>query len=237
MRFWDEPFETMPFERMRELQLTRLRETVRWVSDRVPFYRKALEARGVKAGDIERLDDIRRLPFTVKTDLRDNYPFGLCAVPRQDLVRVHASSGTTGKPITGPYTAEDLSQWTDCMARTLYAHGVRPDDVAQNAYGMGLFTGGLGFFQGALEDRLLPGAHGARHDRAPDHAHAGLRDYGPLLHPQLRAHHRREGRADGGRSAGSCRSGSAPLAPSPGRSRCDGRSRSAWASRPTRPTA
>ncbi|MCK5203644.1 MAG: phenylacetate--CoA ligase, partial [Desulfobacterales bacterium] len=90
------------------------------------------------------------LPFTVKNDLRDNYPFGLCAVPLEDVVRVHASSGTTGKPITGPYTAEDLEQWIECMARNLYAAGVRKEDVAQNAYGHGLFTGGLGFHQGAM---------------------------------------------------------------------------------------
>ena len=90
-----------------------------------------------------------KLPFTVKNDLRDNYPFGLCAVPVQDLVRVHASSGTTGKPITGPYTADDLEQWTDCMARNMIAAGVRSNDIVQNAYGYGLFTGGLGFHQGA----------------------------------------------------------------------------------------
>jgi len=88
------------------------------------------------------------LPFTVKNDLRDNYPFGLCAVPLTEVVRVHASSGTTGKPITGPYTADDLNDWTECMARNLWAAGVRPDDIAQNAYGHGLFTGGLGFHQG-----------------------------------------------------------------------------------------
>ncbi|MCK7504762.1 MAG: hypothetical protein MZV70_12210 [Desulfobacterales bacterium] len=84
----------------------------------------------------------------MKNDLRDNYPFGLCAVPLTEVVRVHASSGTTGKPITGPYTAGDLNDWTDCMARNLWAAGVRPDDIAQNAYGHGLFTGGLGFHQG-----------------------------------------------------------------------------------------
>jgi len=149
MKYWNEKLETMPPERIGEFQSQKLRETVEWVFDRVPFYRKKLEEKGVRPGDIRRIEDVRLLPFTVKTDLRDNYPFGLCAVPMADVVRVHASSGTTGKPTTGPYTAEDLDQWGECMARTLWAHTVRPEDVCQNAYGMGLFTGGLGFFQGA----------------------------------------------------------------------------------------
>jgi len=92
---------------------------------------------------------LARLPFTVKDDLRDNYPFGLCAVPMKDVIRIHASSGTTGKPITGPYTAEDMDQWAECMARNLWAAGVRSGDIVQNAYGHGLFTGGMGFHQGA----------------------------------------------------------------------------------------
>ncbi|MBI5015786.1 MAG: phenylacetate--CoA ligase [Deltaproteobacteria bacterium] len=151
MKHWETQYETMSLESMREFQSARLRDTVQWVYDRLPFYRRKLDELGVKPADIRSIDDIRRLPFTVKNDLRDNYPFGLCAVPMKDLVRIHASSGTTGKPITGPYTAEDLDQWATCMARSLWAQGVRPDDVAQNAYGMGLFTGGLGFFHGALK--------------------------------------------------------------------------------------
>jgi len=149
MRYWNEAFETMDLEAMRTFQGQKLAETVAWVYARVPFYKKALDAKGVAPGDIRSLDDITKLPFTVKNDLRDNYPFGLCAVPMKELARVHASSGTTGKPITGPYTPEDRDQWADCMARTLWAQGLRPDDIAQNAYGMGLFTGGLGFYMGA----------------------------------------------------------------------------------------
>ncbi|MHB8763079.1 MAG: phenylacetate--CoA ligase family protein, partial [Deferrisomatales bacterium] len=122
----------------------------RWVWERVPFYQRKLGELGVSPDDIQGLGDLPRLPFTVKTDLRDEYPFGLCAVPLGEVVRVHASSGTTGKPITGPYTAADLEQWTDCMARTLWAQELRPGDVVQNAYGMGLFTGGLGYHQGAV---------------------------------------------------------------------------------------
>ena len=104
---------------------------------------------GVRASDLQSTEDIRKLPFTVKNDLRDNYPFKLCAVPMEEVVRIHCSSGTTGKPITGPYTAEDLEQWTECVARVLWAATVRKEDIVQVAYGYGLFTGGLGLHQGA----------------------------------------------------------------------------------------
>ena len=147
-KYWDEKFETMPIAELQKFQVRKLKETVEWVYARVPFYRKKLDEMGLAPKSLKSLEDIAKLPFTVKNDLRDNYPFGLCAVPLSEVVRVHASSGTTGKPITGPYTAEDLDQWTECMARNLWAAGVRPDDIAQNAYGHGLFTGGLGFHQG-----------------------------------------------------------------------------------------
>jgi phenylacetate-CoA ligase len=145
---WNEKFECMPEAKLQKFQLEKLKETVSWVADKVPFYKKKFKEMGFKPGDIKSLEDVSKLPFTVKNDLRDNYPFGLCAVPLKDVVRVHASSGTTGKPITGPYTAADLEQWIECMARNLWAAGVRPGDIAQNAYGHGLFTGGLGFHQG-----------------------------------------------------------------------------------------
>lgn len=144
---WNDKFECMPVKDLQKFQLKNLKETVAWVSKKVPFYKKKLKELGIKAEDIKRIEDVSKLPFTVKNDLRDNYPFGLCAVPMKEVCRVHASSGTTGKPITGPYTAEDLDQWTECMARNLWAAGVRPDDIVQNAYGHGLFTGGLGFHQ------------------------------------------------------------------------------------------
>ena len=155
---WNDKFECMPVEKLKEFQLKKLKKTVAWVSERVPFYRNKFKEMGIEAGDLKSLQDVAKLPFTVKNDLRDNYPFGLCAVPLADVVRVHASSGTTGKPITGPYTAEDLEQWTECMARNLYAAGIRKEDVVQNAYGHGLFTGGLGFHQGAmaLDCTLVP---------------------------------------------------------------------------------
>ena len=149
MKYWDEKFETMPEEEMRKFQLEHLKKTLKWVYERVPFYKKKFDEKGVKPEDLKNLEDLSKFPFTVKTDLRDNYPFGLCAVPLAEVVRIHASSGTTGKPITGPYTANDLEQWTECMARSLFSHGVRSNDICQNSYGMGLFTGGLGFHQGA----------------------------------------------------------------------------------------
>ena len=149
--YWDEKFETMGLEEMRAFQLGKLQETLNWVYSKIPFYTKLFDEKGVKPEDCKSLDDLRHFPFTVKNDLRDNYPFGLCAVPLAEVVRVHASSGTTGKPITGPYTAQDLEDWSNCMARNFWAQGVRPNDIFQNAYGYGLFTGGLGFHQGALK--------------------------------------------------------------------------------------
>ncbi|UCH23463.1 MAG: phenylacetate--CoA ligase [Deltaproteobacteria bacterium] len=148
---WNDKFECMPVEELQKFQLQKLKETVAWISEKVPFYQKKLKELSLTADDIQSLEDISKLPFTVKNDLRDNYPFGLCAVPLKEVVRVHASSGTTGKPITGPYTAEDMEQWTECMARNLWAAGVRKEDIVQNAYGYGLFTGGLGFHQAATK--------------------------------------------------------------------------------------
>jgi len=149
-KYWHEKFETMNESAMKAFQLEKLKETVSWVYDKIPFYKKTFDEERVKPSDLVTLEDLAKFPFTIKTDLRDNYPFGLCAVPMSEVVRIHASSGTTGKPITGPYTAADLEQWTECMARGLWAQEVRPDSILQNAYGMGLFTGGLGFLQGAM---------------------------------------------------------------------------------------
>jgi phenylacetate-CoA ligase len=149
-KYWDEKFETMNESAMKTLQTEKLKETLQWVYDKVPFYKKVFDEKGVKPSDFQSMKDMAKFPFTVKTDLRDNYPFGLCALPLSEVVRIHASSGTTGKPITGPYSQADLEQWTECMARGLWAQEVRTDSILQNAYGMGLFTGGLGFLQGAM---------------------------------------------------------------------------------------
>jgi len=161
-KFWNETAETMPEETMKALQLAKLKETVKWVYERVPFYRAKFDEYGVGPEDIQSLEDLPRLPFTIKSDLRENYPFGLFAVPPQECVRIHASSGTTGKPITGGYTRDDMAQWGECMARTFWSAGVRPSDICQNAYNMGLFTGGLGFLIGTetLGATLVPSGAG-----------------------------------------------------------------------------
>src|SRR5574341_779714 len=146
---WDPTHEAMPRERLRALQLERLRAVAAHAYERIPFYRQAFQRKGISPQDIRGLEDLRHLPFTVKTDLRDHYPFGLFAEPLAEVVRIHASSGTTGKPIVVGYTRRDLETWTEVMARTLMMGGVGPSDVVQNAYGYGLFTGGLGFHYGA----------------------------------------------------------------------------------------
>ncbi len=139
----------MPVLEMRALQLGRLRSIVRRAYQRVELYRQRIDERNVSPEDIRTLDDLARFPFTVKADLRDTYPFGLFASPLEEVVRLHASSGTTGKPIVVAYTQQDLSVWTDAMMRTLAACGLGRGDILQNAYGYGLFTGGLGAHYGA----------------------------------------------------------------------------------------
>ncbi len=146
---WNEEYETMPRAELRALQLERLQETVERVYARVPYYRQKMDEAGVAPSDIRGLDDLCRLPFTTKEDLRQNYPFGLFTVPLDRVVRVHASSGTTGKPTVVGYTRRDIRTWAELMSRTLAAAGVRRGDVVQNAYGYGLFTGGLGAHYGA----------------------------------------------------------------------------------------
>ncbi len=141
--------ETMPRELLAQLQLERLQATLRSAYDTVPLHRQRLDARGIAPQDIRSLDDLTQLPFTVKTDLRDNYPFGMFTRPVEQLARLHASSGTTGKPTVVGYTAADLDTWADLMARSLHAAGARRGDVLHNAYGYGLFTGGLGAHYGA----------------------------------------------------------------------------------------
>jgi len=146
---YNEEFETMPREALEAIQVRRLQTTAARVYNAVPFYRKRFDDVGVKPDHIRSLDDLRRLPFTYKDDLRDNYPFGMFAVPMDNVVRIHASSGTTGKPTVVGYTARDVQTWAELMARTLMAAGATKNDIVHNAYGYGLFTGGLGFHYGA----------------------------------------------------------------------------------------
>jgi len=146
---WDPKFECMSIPELRDLQLERLKEVCERTNHRIPFYYQAFRKAGVKPKDINSLEDLSRLPFTTKDDLRDNYPFGLFAVPPSDIVEIHTSSGTTGKPIVGGYTHRDIELWSEVMARCLTCSGTTKDDVVQNAYGYGLFTGGLGVHYGA----------------------------------------------------------------------------------------
>ena len=155
-------YETMPRGKLEELQLKRLRATVAYVYQKVPFYRNALNERGINPDSIKSLADLALLPFTSKLDFRDNYPFGLTCVPKDDIVRIHSSSGTTGKPVIAPYTQRDVDVWTDLMARCLVCAGITHKDTLQNAYGYGLFTGGLGVHYGAekLGASVIPSSTG-----------------------------------------------------------------------------
>jgi phenylacetate-CoA ligase len=146
--FWQEDIETMPRADLEALQLKRLQELVAYVYANVPFYKKKLDGAGVKPDDIKTLSDIERIPVTTKEDLRDNYPFGLFARPMRDVVRIHASSGTTGKPTVVGYTKNDLDMWSDVVARLVCAAGATADDIVQIAFGYGLFTGALGLHYG-----------------------------------------------------------------------------------------
>jgi len=146
---YNEEFETLPREALEALQLKRLQQVVQRVYHTVGFYRKAFDEAGVKPDDVKSLADLRRLPFTTKQDLRDNYPFGLFAVPMSSVVRLHASSGTTGRATVVGYTKRDIEQWSELMARCFVAAGLTKNDIIHNAYGYGLFTGGLGAHYGA----------------------------------------------------------------------------------------
>ena len=145
---WNPNKETMPREQMRELQGKRLHKVVDYVYHNVPFYRHKMQEMDLSPNDITSIDDIVKLPFTTKQDLRDNYPTGLQAAPMSEIIRFHASSGTTGNPTIVGYTRKDVSVWSECMARCLTAYGVTRDDVFSVAYGYGLFTGGLGVHYG-----------------------------------------------------------------------------------------
>jgi len=147
--YWEPEYETMPSERLRELQAERLKSTLINVYENVPFYKKRLDDCGLNPFKFSNMDDIVKIPFTTKDDLRDNYPFGLFARKMSDIVRIHSSSGTTGNPTVVSYTKNDIAMWGNLIARDLYSTGVRSSDIIQNSYGYGLFTGGLGLHYGA----------------------------------------------------------------------------------------
>jgi phenylacetate-CoA ligase len=146
---WNSKIEAMPVDKLQQLQLKRLKNLVNYVWNKNPYYKKKLSDHGVKPDAIKNLKDIEKLPFLTKQDLRQYYPFGLVCTQLDDVVEVHASSGTTGKPVVGPYTHNDVELWAEVMARALYANGVRKTDRVQNSYGYGLFTGAHGFEKGA----------------------------------------------------------------------------------------
>ena len=169
--------ETLPRKEIEAIQLERLKWVVKYCYDNVPLYHQRLTDCGVLDGSkIKELSDIQYIPFTTKDDFRDNYPFGLVAADMKDIVRIHASSGTTGKPTTGVYTKEDLDIWSDCVARVACAGGVTPDDIIQISFGYGLFTGALGL-------HYHPGFIGQLGKAADDDARLGSYRLGrdPLL--------------------------------------------------------
>lgn len=147
MSYWQKE-ETIGLEEKRKIQSDRLVQTVNRVYKNVPFYQKKMVDMGIEPGDIRGIDDLDKLPFTTKQDLRDNYPYGLFAVPMEEVVRIHASSGTTGRPIVVGYTEKDIDTWSNVLARCLVAYGLTKKDILQVAYGYGLFTGGLGVHYG-----------------------------------------------------------------------------------------
>ncbi|MBP3686264.1 MAG: phenylacetate--CoA ligase, partial [Clostridia bacterium] len=149
MSYYSHSVETMPLSQMRELQSERLKEIVQHVYDNVEIYRERMDAAGISPKDIQSIDDLKKLPFTMKQDLRDTYPYGMFAVPMTDVIRLHASSGTTGKQIVVGYTQNDIEMWDECVARALAAAGCTKDDFVHVSYGYGLFTGGLGAHGGA----------------------------------------------------------------------------------------
>jgi phenylacetate-CoA ligase len=146
---WNPEYESMPVDSLRQIQGERLQSLVRRLYDQVPFYRSKMEQAGVGPGDIHSIQDLHKLPFTTKDEMRQVYPFHLLAVDRREIVEIHTSSGTTGKPVVDAYTRNDIELWSEVMARTLTMGGVTEGDTVQNAYGYGLFTGGLGVHYGA----------------------------------------------------------------------------------------
>ncbi|WP_347354306.1 phenylacetate--CoA ligase PaaK [Intrasporangium sp.] len=168
----------MSLDELRHLQTERLRVTLRAAYEHVPHYRKAFEAKGVHPDDIRTLDDVARLPLTGKAELRENYPFGMFAVPREQVIRIHASSGTTGRPTVVGYTRDDIDTWADLMARSIRFAGGGPGDIVHVAYGYGLFTGGLGAHYGAerLGCTVVP-VSGGMTDRQVQL----IRDFGPTV--------------------------------------------------------
>ena len=161
-KYWNQKIETMPRADIQELQLQKLKELVKYCYENSSFYRKKFDSVGLKPTDIQTLDDLKKIPFTIKTDLKDNYPYGMVTTKPEEIVEIHASSGTTGNPIVGAYTKNDMDVWSELMARCLYTAGSRKEDIIHVSYGYGLFTGGLGMHYGIqkLGARVVPASGG-----------------------------------------------------------------------------
>ena len=156
--YWNKKIETAKRNELNKIQLKLLKIQVKYCYENSTFYRTKFQNAGITPDDIKTLDDAQKIPFTSKNDLRENYPFGMVTVPLEEIVEIHASSGTTGNPVVGAYTTNDMDIWAELMARSLYTTGVRKEDIMHNAYGYGLFTGGLGFHYGAqkIGTTILP---------------------------------------------------------------------------------
>ena len=196
---FDRAAETMPRSELKALQLSRLKTTLERAYNKVPHYKKKFDAANVKPGDLKSLADLARFPFTVKTDLRDNYPFGMFAVPRDQLLRLHASSGTTGKPTVVGYTKADLNLWADLMARCLASHGRAARRHRAQRLWLRPVHRRAGRALRRRAARLHRGAAVGRRHRAAGDAAAGLRRHRPVRHAVLRAQHRRSRRGHGRR--------------------------------------
>ena len=161
-KYWNEKIETMPAKELKQYQLKKLKEQVKYCYENSSFYRKKFDSAKLTPDSIKTIDDLQKIPFTIKSDLRDNYPYGMVAAKPEDIVEIHASSGTTGNPIVGVYTKSDMDMWSELMARSIYTAGGRSTDVINIAYGYGLFTGGLGFHYGAQKvgAKIIPSSGG-----------------------------------------------------------------------------
>jgi len=161
-KYWNREIETMPREDIKKYQLQKLKTQVNYCYEKSSFYRKKFDTAGLKPSDIKTLEDLQKIPFTYKTDLKYNYPFGMVTVPSDEIVEIHASSGTTGVPIIGAYTQNDINMWQELMARCIYTAGGRSQDVIHIAYGYGLFTGGFGVHYGAqkIGAKIVPASGG-----------------------------------------------------------------------------
>ena len=180
-KYFQEEIECAPRERIRAMQDEKLRKQVRHVWENVPYYRKKMEEKGVTPEDISSTSDLHKLPFLSKADLRNAYPYGLLACPLKDCVRIHSTSGTTGKRVIAFYTQADIDMWSECAARAIVAAGGEPEDVCQISYGYGLFRAGRRLPQGRLPHR----PHQLRQHGQADHVPDGSQGHHSLLHPQL----------------------------------------------------